>query len=55
MICRFFAPKGDLWKPLPLLLFGAASLISGLLSLLIPETFGKRLPDTMQDGERFGT
>ncbi|CAL8077574.1 unnamed protein product [Orchesella dallaii] len=43
------------WKPLPLLIFGAASLISGLLSLLIPETFGKRLPDTMEDGENFGT
>jgi OCT family organic cation transporter-like MFS transporter 4/5 len=46
--------QGDFWKPLPLLIFGAASLTAGFLALLIPETFGKRLPETMEDGENFG-
>lgn len=57
LIVRYFGRcfQEKIWKPLPLLLFGAASLTSGLLSLLIPETFNKRLPDTMEDGERFGT
>jgi len=45
---------GAYWKPLPLLLFGGSSILAGGLALFIPETLGRRLPETLEDGERFG-
>lgn len=39
---------------LPPLVFGVAALIGGLLSTLLPETNNMQLPDTIEDGERFG-
>lgn len=45
---------GDLWKPLPMVIFGILSLVSGLLSLYLPETLNKKLPETIEEGERFG-
>lgn len=44
----------DQWKPLPLVIFGALSFISGLLSLYLPETHGKKQPETIEEGELFG-
>ncbi|XP_063218411.1 organic cation transporter protein-like [Bacillus rossius redtenbacheri] len=44
----------DYWQPLPLLIFGSLALAAGLLSLLLPETMNKKLPDTIQEGEQFG-
>ena len=32
--------------------FGVAALVSGILSLLLPETLGRSLPESLQDGER---
>ncbi|XP_072019159.1 organic cation transporter protein-like [Amphiura filiformis] len=45
---------GDYWKPLPLIIFGACSISAGLLALILPETKGKALPETLQEGELFG-
>ena len=39
---------------LPPLVFGIAALIGGILSTLLPETNNMQLPDTIEDGERFG-
>lgn len=39
---------------LPPLVFGIAALIGGILSTLLPETNHMQLPDTIEDGERFG-
>lgn len=43
-----------IWPPIPLIIFGTLAFISGLLSLLLPETLNKKLPETIEEGERFG-
>ncbi|XP_035233014.1 organic cation transporter protein-like isoform X3 [Stegodyphus dumicola] len=50
----FIRQLGDVTHPLvPLLVPGALSIISGLLLLLLPETKGEKLPDTLEEGEMF--
>nr|XP_002739655.2 PREDICTED: organic cation transporter protein-like [Saccoglossus kowalevskii] len=43
-----------LWEPLPIIIFGATSILAGLLTLLLPETRNQKLPETLMEGERFG-
>lgn len=45
---------GDVWKPIPLIIFGVLAFVGGLLSLYLPETLGKKLPETIEEGENFG-
>jgi hypothetical protein len=33
---------------------GVGAFSAGLLSLMLPETLGHNLPETLQDGEKFG-
>ncbi|XP_077869500.1 organic cation transporter protein-like [Saccoglossus kowalevskii] len=42
------------WEPLPLIIFGATSILAGLLTLLLPETRHQKLSETLLDGEMFG-
>uniref|UniRef100_UPI00398E8324 solute carrier family 22 member 2-like isoform X2 n=1 Tax=Pristiophorus japonicus TaxID=55135 RepID=UPI00398E8324 len=42
----------DIWMGMPLVVFGVTGLISGGLVLLLPETKGLTLPDTIEDVER---
>lgn len=44
----------DTWKPFPLIIFGSLAFIGGLLSLFLPETLNKKLPETIEEGENFG-
>lgn len=44
----------DFWKPLPVLIFGLLAFTAGLLSLYLPETHNRELPETIEDGEQFG-
>ena len=44
----------DIWKPLPSVIFGVFSIVSGGLSLLLPETLNMKMPDTIADAEEIG-
>ncbi|XP_075149164.1 organic cation transporter protein-like [Haematobia irritans] len=54
ILAPFFNMLGDIWKPLPLIIYGAMAFIGGLLSLLLPETHNKPTLETIADGEEFG-
>lgn len=44
-----------LYSPaLPMLIFGCSSILAGFLSLALPETHNKKLPETVEEAERFG-
>ncbi|XP_050311256.1 organic cation transporter protein-like isoform X2 [Anthonomus grandis grandis] len=42
------------WKPIPLLVFGSLAFTGGILSLILPETLNRKLPETIAEGEAFG-
>lgn len=42
-------------KAIPFLIIGALCVSAGLVAPLVPETLNKRLPQTLQDSEEFGT
>lgn len=46
--------QAEIWKPLPLLIFGSFALFGGIITLVLPETHNKTLPDSIEDGEKFG-
>lgn len=39
---------------LPLLIFGVVAFIAGILAKFLPETLGKKLPDTLEEAENIG-
>ena len=43
----------ELNKVIPYILLGALSIIAGLLALILPETKGQQLPESIEDGENF--
>ena len=54
-----FSRVGTMLAPYILLLghfspviFGVSALISGVCALLLPETLGKQMPETLQDAEK---
>uniref|UniRef100_A0A1B6LD98 Major facilitator superfamily (MFS) profile domain-containing protein n=1 Tax=Graphocephala atropunctata TaxID=36148 RepID=A0A1B6LD98_9HEMI len=44
----------EIWQPMPLLIFGVCALVSGIISLILPETLNRKLPESIEEGERFG-
>ena len=45
--------NSDIAKAIPLTVFGAAAFIGGLLSIALPETVKKALPDTIEEAHHF--
>ncbi|XP_060072919.1 organic cation transporter protein-like isoform X2 [Ylistrum balloti] len=46
---------GKMGQAVPLVIFGAASVLAGILTLFLPETLNTRLPETIEDARLFGT
>ncbi|XP_062580306.1 organic cation transporter protein-like [Saccostrea cucullata] len=46
---------GQFGQAVPLVIFGGASVLAGLLSLKLPETLDESLPESIDDGIAFGT
>ncbi|XP_046746608.1 organic cation transporter protein-like isoform X1 [Diprion similis] len=54
MVAPFIATMDTVQPWLPPLLFGIGPLIAAVLCLFLPETMGCELPETIEDGEKFG-
>ena len=44
---------GDYWYPLPFIIFGSSSIIAGALVIFLPETKGRKLPESIEEDEHF--
>ncbi|XP_049540739.1 solute carrier family 22 member 13 [Anopheles darlingi] len=54
IVAPFVVYLANVSPSLPLIVLGILGIIGGLLSLLLPETLGHDLPQTLADGEEFG-
>ncbi|XP_078666051.1 organic cation transporter protein-like isoform X2 [Branchiostoma floridae x Branchiostoma belcheri] len=54
MVAPFVNLLGRHWAPMPYVIFGGASIAAGLLALLLPETVGRKLPETIEEAESIG-
>ncbi|XP_069049766.1 organic cation transporter protein-like isoform X2 [Lepisosteus oculatus] len=50
--CPWVIFMADAWKPAPFVLFGTMATGASLLVLRLPETLGRKLPETLEDGEK---
>ncbi|XP_069178058.1 organic cation transporter protein-like isoform X2 [Procambarus clarkii] len=55
IVAPFIASLAQTYRPLPLLIFGALSIVSGCLVIFLPETVGCELPQTLKESEVFGS
>ncbi|XP_064652623.1 organic cation transporter protein-like [Lineus longissimus] len=44
----------SIWRPLPVLILAAFAIVTGALNYFLPETLNRKLPETLEDGEKFG-
>ena len=54
IVAPFIVYLSYISSELPLIVLGVLGIFGGLLSLLLPETLGQDLPQTLKDGEEFG-
>ncbi|KOC60839.1 Organic cation transporter protein [Habropoda laboriosa] len=54
VIAPYVIYLSEIWMPLPFVIFGSCVLFGGMMSLLLPETLNKKLPESIQDAELFG-
>lgn len=55
MACGWVALLKAYHSKLPLIVFGGVALFSGIIAIKLPETKGKKLPDTLAEGEAMRT
>ncbi|XP_041974603.1 carcinine transporter-like [Aricia agestis] len=53
VISPFIVYSERLWSPLPLLILGVCAVVGGSVGIFVPETNGKPMPQTIDEGERF--
>ncbi|XP_068628771.1 beta-alanine transporter-like [Battus philenor] len=53
MLSPFIVYSERLWAPLPLLILGVTALMASSFGFLLPETMGRPMPQTIDEGERF--
>ncbi len=50
LVCPFVSNLAVYWKPLPMVVLGLPAILFGTLAFLfLPETFGRSLPQNMQE------
>ncbi|XP_072178656.1 organic cation transporter protein-like [Diadema setosum] len=54
MICPLILHLAEYWGPAPFFIFGVSSVVAGVLAFFLPETKGRRVPETIEEGENFG-
>ncbi|KAG1682450.1 Organic cation transporter protein [Nymphon striatum] len=42
----------EVWRPLPILILGCCGIIGGIILLILPDTFNKPLPETVEEIEK---
>ncbi|KAL1506270.1 hypothetical protein ABEB36_005662 [Hypothenemus hampei] len=52
LLAPFVPLLGVYYKPLPMLMFGGLAIFSGLLAFKLPETYGKKLPETVLEATK---
>ncbi|XP_034942466.1 carcinine transporter-like [Chelonus insularis] len=53
-IAPYIIDLANVWEDLPMILLGTSAFITATLVLFLPETQGRSLPQTLQQGEDFG-
>lgn len=53
-VIPFINYLGTQWLLLPIIIMGVLSVVGGVVTLRLPETFDAKLPQTMEEGEEFG-
>jgi len=54
ILCPFLNMIVNIWRPLPLIAYGVFAISAGLLSLMLPETLGQQLPETIAESNDLG-
>ncbi|XP_043199199.1 organic cation transporter protein-like isoform X1 [Amphibalanus amphitrite] len=54
ILAPFIAGLGKDSQVLPMSIFGVLSLVAGVVTLKLPETYGENLPETLEEAENFG-
>jgi hypothetical protein len=54
MIFNFLLYQGRYGVWIPLLIIGLSTFVIGIISSFLPETLNENLPQTIDDGEKFG-